>query len=175
MSTIDIDSPDTTSSEDVHTRGSDHTVTSEDDLSRNLENSGHVPPIYFEMANIESRISELETTIEEYESLFYSRDVSESPSSFVQTVSHTQTQVPSLLPTPTRRQMTQSDYPANRGVEGTEAGKIKQGIYDHPQSVIYAVSVVIMMTAVFTGNPILAVAGGLLFVMTGLHYGYRLD
>lgn len=63
--------------------------------------------------------------------------------------------------------------PTNSGK--SEAKKLKRELYDNPQTVFYAVSIVIMMSGIYWGNPILVIVGGLLLVITGLHYDSSID
>lgn len=50
-------------------------------------------------------------------------------------------------------------------------GAISDTILEYPQTALYPISLVILMTALFYSNPLLALFGGLLLIMTILHYG----
>lgn len=52
-------------------------------------------------------------------------------------------------------------------------GSIADTIIEYPQTVLYPISMVVLMAALFFSNPLLALFGGLLLIITILHYGSK--
>lgn len=52
-------------------------------------------------------------------------------------------------------------------------GAISNAIAERPQTVIYPISLAMLMTSMYYSSPLLAVFGGMLLLTTILHYGSK--
>lgn len=54
--------------------------------------------------------------------------------------------------------------------ETRELEKLGEELYDQPQTVIYAMSIAIMIGSVYLANPLITIGAGLMLIVTAIHY-----
>lgn len=124
---------------------------------------------------IEDRLSDVETTLQQSRKGMarVGRLEQVPPVSFelpAQAETYSRLEAPRYQSNLRWKYMNPQDSASQPSSEISELGKLKKDLYENPQAILYAISIVIMMGSIFLSNPLLAIAGGILLVVTGLHY-----